>query len=785
MSAFYWTFEYLSVFFGYLFLMFLWPTVVFYRHLRGRSLTYRFCFCVTVQPVIVSTVVLIPGLFHVLDRRITAAFFYAVFFVILLFRSGKSFIRAMADIFRTASDLVRSVKIRIKGHIWDLAAALRPGLPEYVLLFAVLIFGMIYFSYGSFQVHSYGFGDLYAHHAWIYGLMDGRIFSDGVYPEAMHCFIYTLNAMFDIPVYSILLYLQCIHVAVFLLSAYCLLKEIFHWRYTPIFVLAMFLTLDVVSADQVYGMSRLQWTLPLEFGLHTQFLCALFLVRFVKNAYSAAEEGENPGKLNKKLTECFRNENLFLFMMALAASVAIHYYTTIMAFIVCVSFAVFFLKRIFSRRCLLPLVTAVVCGVLIAVIPMVGALASGIPFNYSIRWAVNSMDGESTREFQEEQDAGEETESPGDETASLQRAPAGSVYMAGGSASVKDGSRRLWTTLAGIYSAGYRGLYGSGRGGLIFALTLLMTALCIAGKKISAGPLAGVGRGYGPMILASVLFIVTYAAPYVGLPEIISDSRFCSAGHMMILAVALMPVDAVFSMASSRTGTIPFCGEGILQALSFLFVAGIYAVQVISGNFHGFLFYELTRYNSVVETTISIIDSFPEKSFVLVSPTDELYPVIEDGWHEELLTFVNKSRDPDYELSLEYIFFYVEKKPLLYAQAHFFTGPDWLGREKYKELYWDRYSKRYPHSGASQSPHIEASEVSQEEAGKDMMELGDSWQLYTRLESRTILESKAYDWCQRFMEQNPYEMYVYYEDEDFVCYYLVQDVNIPYKLGVE
>ena len=50
------------------------------------------------------------------------------------------------------------------------------------------------------------------------------------------------------------------------------------------------------------------------------------------------------------------------------------------------------------------------------------------------------MDGESTREFQEEQDAGEETESPGDETASLQRVPAGSVYMAGGSASVKDGS---------------------------------------------------------------------------------------------------------------------------------------------------------------------------------------------------------------------------------------------------------------------------------------------------------------------------------------------------------
>lgn len=213
---------------------------------------------------------------------------------------------------------------------------------EYAVLAVLLVFGMIYFSYGAFQTPSYGFGDLYIHHEWIYGLMEGKIFSAGVYPEAMHCFIYCLDALFGIRVYSSLLFLQGIHVTVFLISAYLLLKEIFHWKYTPLLVLALFLTLDVVSADQVYSMFRLQITLPLEFGLHTQFLCALFLLRYLKYAHEM--------KRQEKLTSCCWDENLFLFFMSLAASIVIHFYTTIMAFILCAAFAVFMLKKLFIKN---------------------------------------------------------------------------------------------------------------------------------------------------------------------------------------------------------------------------------------------------------------------------------------------------------------------------------------------------------------------------------------------------------------------------------------------------
>ena len=53
-------------------------------------------------------------------------------------------------------------------------------------------------------------------------------------------------------------------------------------------------------------------------------------------------------------------------------------------------------------------------------------------------------------------------------------------------------------------------------------------------------------------------------------------------------------------------------------------------------------------------------------------------------------------------------------------------------------------------------------------------------------ENRIILESKVYEWCQRFAPEHPSVLNVYYEDDDFVCYYFRQDPgNPPYKLGIE
>ncbi len=364
MNTGYWILEYGKVFCGYLFLMFLWPSVVFHGHLRGKSRTWRFGFCVTVPIVIMNTVVLLLGLFRVLNQWIICLLFYGVFVLAFvknmaafLDRKYKNMMEAKFPDVRTLKGKYRELvlvllffvvcfryvkkaarylsidyikqlktynwpKIRVKAkeRIWNFGRRVSVLFWRYGIVLLVILYGMMYFTYGAFQVHSYGYGDLYTHHGWIYGLIQGKIFPEGVYPEAMHCFIYCMHAVFGIKVYSILLFLQGIHAAVFLLSVYLLLRKVFCWQYTSVFVLMLFLTLDLNNADLIHSMFRLQITLPQEFGLHTVCLSTLYLLEYLRREHSVGTTGRK-GKVRRY----YWDENLFLFLMSCAAAAMVHF----------------------------------------------------------------------------------------------------------------------------------------------------------------------------------------------------------------------------------------------------------------------------------------------------------------------------------------------------------------------------------------------------------------------------------------------------------------------------
>lgn len=751
MDTWYWIVEYGKVSAGYFFLMFLWPSVVFSGYLRKKTKTYRFSFCVTVQIVIINTVVLLLGFFHILNQKLVLIAFYGTF-AIALIKNIANYFPSISLKINKISD-IRCIRIKAKEFLWELWHKICPLVYKYALLLIVLVFGMVYFSYGAFQVHSYGFGDLYVHHQWVYDLIKGEIFSGGIYPEAMHCFIYCMNTFFGIRIDSCLLFLQGIHVVVFFLSAYILLRKVLHSQYTPVLVLTLFLTLDVVNADQIQSMFRLQITLPQEFSLYTSFMCAFYLFCFLENMDYASEK--------EKRLIYIRDENLFLFMMSLAAAIMIYFFTVIMAFIMCVSFCIFFLKRIFNSRCMIPLFTAALCGIMIGGTPMAAALVSGIPFNSSIVQALNAMGGEESRNLRKQQSQPTETEKKED-------------------LKTKSKDIRLTDVPKGIWKEGYAALYGTNRAMCILMISGVSILFCWAvRRKPALKYMNEICRGYPQVILISYMYILVYAAPMIGLPDIIPDDHFFAPGHMMILAVTIIPVDVIFSVLEI------LCKGYILKLISFLSAVGIYGIAMLSGAYHGFLFYELTRYNSVVLVTNSIIESFPQQSYTIVAPTDELYPIIQTGWHEELLTFVENCKNKTYTLPSEYVFVYVEKKPIWYAQIHFFEGYSWLGQETYLTPYWDVHSKRFPNSSVSQSPRIQASEISEKEAKKNLPQYSSAWEMYTKIENRTILESKAYDWCQKFLELYPHEMDIYYEDDDFVCYYFRQDEGSLYNLGIE
>lgn len=779
METLYWIFEYGKVFCGYMFFMFLWPSVVFSKHLRSKDKVYRFSFCVLAQVIIANSVVLVLGLLHILNQWVVFSIFHGIFLISVAkklnfqYRSG-SLREILSSIYRFIMG-TSGIKTFLFWMIGKAVGWLRRKLTEkfhdihshlleYIVLLAVVLYGMLYFSWGSFQSYGYFFSDMYVHHQWIDGLLKGEIFVSGVYPEAMHCFVYCVNTLFGIQVYSCIQLMGGIHIAVYLISAYCLMREIFQWKYTPVFVLAVFLTLDTaVNLNFIVSMSRLQSILPQEFGMYTQFLCALFLIRYLKSTKKSIYEI----KFKDKNFKCYWNDDLFLFVLALADSIAIHFYITIMAFLLCVPFALFFIKRIFTKERFVPLVVAVICGVLIAVLPMGGALASGIKFQGSIYWALSVMEGEEP-ESETEQESEQETEQEkGEKTDQVIE-------------QVEDDSTNLLQKLENkilIFRQSYVESYGEERAKVmiflmkvaLFLLIIYQIGIIFRQIVIKRSVKKWYFQLYFPMIFASVIFMAMEKAPALGLPQLIEASRLHSIGHMFLLAVILMPVDMFFTLISL------FCIENILHALSVLGIIGIYYVTIALGNYHGFLMEYLTRYDAAVMVTNSIINNFTKNKYTIVSPVDELYQVAPYGRHEELLTFVQEIQEEDYKLPTEYVFLFVEKRAIEYVQPRFFKGPSWLGSTKYSERF----------SAIRTYPDMSVQEISQEKAQKDILFFNLPSQSYTDLESRTILESKAYLWCQNFSKLHPFKVHVYYENENFVCYYFEQNPYALYDLAIE
>lgn len=642
----------------------------------------------------------------------------------------------------------------------------------------LILFAIAYFSYGAFQNHSYGWGDMYVHHAWIYGLKEGNIFSAGVYPEAMHCFIYSMDVLFGISIYSCLLFLGEIHVAALLVAVYCLFREILKSRYTVYLILAAFLTIDVVCIDEIYGMARLQYTIPQEFGLYTLFLCTLYLIRFLKR--------ENKGF----------DGNLFLFMTSLAASLAIHFYVTIMAFFLCASFAVFGLNQIFRKKNFGVLVTAVILGVVISTLPMVLAFASGIPLQGSLNWGMNIINGTDTKEGRSQAvqtSTGESTEAmtgitaeKGSENASSLPSQSqldsqqGTVIEMESSTNVpktplvKKVVDAVIRSLKLVYQYGYVQLYGRSRAGWLLRFTIIAAILTLVNVVISIVRLKKISFSmYAGITTASFLFMLLYAAPFLGLPEIIAGARLCLPEQILLLAMMAIPADELFFLLEKTKA-----GHFVPQ-ISLAGVLAIYAGTNYFGVFHGYLYYELTRYNAAVELTSEIMDAYPQYSYTIISTTEELYQSVDDARHEEILDFYNKSRLVDYYIPTEYLFFYIEKNPIYYAQYHFFSGPRWLAQDKYTKYY------EYSTAVLSIGDGIEHSEISEEAVGESLLTTSKASDAYSVIINRTILESEMYHWCQEFKTRLPNEIKVYYEDENFICYVVKQNPAHLYNLNLE
>ena len=755
--------ETLKVGAAYAALLYIWPSILFRGLLRKKGLTFRFLFCSIVQPVLLSTTVLTLGLFHILNVWVVRALFWGALAVsiwkplwkwqrqrtararlplkALITRSHgwKLFLLHIAEAFAQRWE-------KIRDQIWR---QYQKRTVEYLVLAAILLFGMTFFLNGAFHDYSFGCNDQYTHYSWTSALLKGEIYTAGVYPEGMHCFLYAMHVLFGVRLYSCVLFLAGIHnSSVFLLAAYCLLKELFRSRYVPLLVLTAWLAFDGIGSAALESMTRMTWTLPEEFALYLVCLCPLVLLRYFR-------EQNKPEKW-------YRDENLLLLMAGIAFAVSTHTYVLIMAFCSCFAVLMAHHRKLWPVRRLFALTSAVLYGVELGVLPMLTACAMGTELEGSLLWGFNTLRG-----------------------------------IVGESARLTNSATAAnftqYNPLKVLYEKGYLNLFGETGAVLLILLSLLVVvsavvygytrrreepqkamepavvsvSVCRRKKLREIAPFIRTMEGYSTLTAALTVFVFLYAMPYMGLPELVTIDRTPGVTQMFAFGTAGILIDLLIQWIGDLRGkTLPRC----FMALGCLFLY----LLAYTMDFHQCTYWWLRRYNAAVTVTDQIMNIYPDWTYRVVSMGDEAYQV-DRGSHVELLAFLENIEGNDYSIPAEYIFLYVEKRPLWRGQVHFLTAPHLLAQNNYEvyEGFWNQ----------SQCPDVLHGEISWELAQKETPYYPEVYDNYDNLTVHTILCSEAYSWYQDFSAAHPAETNVYYEDDDFVCYVIHQDPAAPLQLA--
>lgn len=782
-GEYYWWLEYLKVVAAYLVLVFVFPSLLFRTYLRGKGKTFWFGFCVTSSVVLVSMVVILLGLVHLLNPWVVRVLFYGSL-VLSISRSVRLPMTLRYLVYkvqnRTYGGKLLAVRIRDAltgsmkrafGALWQMV---RENFLEILVLLVLLAYGMLYFSWNPLHTYGYGFSDIIVHHSWTNALQQGQVFSAGIYPEGMHCVVYAISTLFGIEMYSVLQYLQCANIPAFLAAIYLFAREIGSWKGSALVALTAFLVLKLDIMEIIDAMSRLQASLPQEFGLCHVFLIPTFLLRYLKNASRVEFRGRK--------TRFFWDENLVIFTLGIAASVSVHFYVTIMALFSCLGVIVVWFFKVFHWRRLVPLALSAILAVVLSFGPMLLAYAAGIPFQASIFWALNVM--KSTEEdlpaMEQPSDLGEE---PGKETLA-QPLPVQSVPTEKSSPGlgerisnlvsafakrlqkIAEGVKYSYLRLYSWQSIPVAAILGWAAVGLALAYRLLKAVLRrqFPGLRFPVENL----DGYAMVAVIFLVYLMAHAPGETGFPKLIAPERLGAAGHGFLMCLLILPVDLA-GMLLSRV-----CGRKRMPVFSAAASGAVFLLAVLGGYYHGYLFLYGTRFNATVNVTVSILNNIPREQFTIVSPTDELYQVAGRGFHEEILTFQSNAQEQEYYIPTRYLFFFLEKHPIRPYQYHFGDGPAWLARQCYSPLF----------PGASVGTQMMIGQISDETAGKELILGNKLSDAYMSPYNREIVESRMAIYLRQLERVYPNELNVYYEDDDFICYCLEQNPDRLYNLGM-
>lgn len=616
--------------------------------------------------------------------------------------------------------------------------------PIEVILF-LAVTAIILWIYGVNVLQNFGYcaSDIPVHNYWINYLSKGELFVDGVYPFGFHCLLYYLHEVFGLQ-------------TLVLLRVFCLVQTIYvHW------MLLCFLRASLKSKYIAYlgaaafaGAGLFQFntyarygsSMPQEFGI-------IFILPAIYFGFAFFE-------YQKKEMKAMANWSLVGFAMNFSLTLATHFYGTMVAGFFCVAMAIGYIFRIFRKKYFGRIVITCLISVMSAVLPMGIAFATGTPLQGSLGWGMSVING-----GDDEEDAS--TEENGENTIVIDNELEDSVEDIVTDSDISDNQTATDTldtskspvkkqsiidkiyglidTVSGCLHANILMIDVPAMSYSIYGSIILLLILCwvfFIGKQADYG--AKMITVAVHMMIMSILLI----AGSLGLPTLMDVNRGSIYFSYCLPVLWCFAIDAVLSLFfgwTKRKWILNLCSLMVVGVISYGFISE----NVIKPRINS----KSLEMNEAIICTTNILKDYEDFTWTICSANDELRMTEDYGFHYETITLLreceNTGRHAGVTIPTEYVFFYVEKYPVDYAVT-------------------------YEGSGQRIS----------EEGAKRYLPGGGGLGVYQG-ENRWIVMSRMYYWCEALKEMYPEDMTVYFENENFICYRLKQNVFSLYELGID
>ena len=764
------------------------PAVVMHKRIAKRRLCEKFLICVVAGNFYIINVVFILQFLHISNRfTLFCATFVAAFVYVILRNRTKSrqiFIKTVDIMSRLARNTMgrRTFFSKCGNHVKSALKKLIIKIKNYLKCYGwetfltLCLCAVVCVIYGSNGIINYGYtaSDTPVHNYWINAMSDNNVFVAGVYPHGFHCIIYYMHAVFGIDTYVLLRLFTVtsalyIHLALF---AFC--KGVCRGAYSAYAAVFIFAAVNLLNKDCIIRYTN---DLPQEYGMIFILPTVYFIFEFFKHqkiCHPKIKIKETALIVEGELAA----EDLIYAAVSFSLTIAVHFYGTMIAGIFCIGIVFGFVIRIVQPRFMARIIAAFTLGVILGVLPLATAVIMGKPMQGSIGWGLSVISGNKTAtginidtsgqnssgtsSGGQSSDAafGQQGEVQGDDAYNDEDGQNGtqSVKKLSFADKLKQKTGVVYYKFADLFGRAYRNLKNDIEAAVFphggdFYLGFVFISCAVL---IILGIIFGISRDYdyGGRIITvafSIIFIhMMFIAGVFGLPKLMDQNR--TRIYMTYSLAVLVALDFdIVPYIISRFINLKTLYNTI--SLAICVVAAIRAVDVYG--FREPIVYSqigMLESNGAVECLSNIIKENEDRTWTILSANDELRMMDKHGYHYEILDLLkDMKKNPDKRITIptKYLYIYVEKTPLNYSVA-------------------------YDKSGQK---------VSREGAATPLPQYGGIVSYTGRY--RWVVMSKMYYWAQELQKLFPEDVSVYYEDDDFICYKLVQNTSNLYNLNID